>query len=343
MKKAILLISAIALMSTQAMAQFVIERTGGEPQQVEGSVTFSRDAASGDFAVGDTYQAENSISGISAIYRAPRVVPPKVGDYYYSDGTWSDGGLVSIDADGLNPVWAEEKPAPVEGKTVIGIVFQTDPSRMAQTDIDAGYTHGYVMAVKFAHGPDKRSSCYTTDYPFSLLDAAKLAETWYANVNGRAETQTVLDEYAGNLELVPAFDWMVNDFLPAPATSSGWFMPSTGQLWDMMANLCGGEVAEYMKEWQTYGYDATWYCSENVSYDVIDCINSTMQLIPDSDKELFAPVSPGYGTPTYMGVMASTPYDSESVNIINIGTDGLIECMCNWFDGDDYCRPILAF
>ena len=199
MKKAILLISAIALMSTQAMAQFVIERTGGEPQQVEGNVTFSRDATSGDFAVGDTYQAENSISGISAIYRAPRVAPPKVGDYYYSDGTWSDGGLVSIDADGLNPVWAEEKPAPVEGKTVIGIVFQTDPSRMAQTDIDAGYTHGYVMAVKFAHGPDKMSSFYTTDYPFSLLDAAKLAETWYANVNGRAETQTVLDEYAGNL------------------------------------------------------------------------------------------------------------------------------------------------
>ena len=112
-------------MSTQAMAQFVIERTGGEPQQVEGNVTFSRDATSGDFAVGDTYQAENSISGISAIYRAPRVAPPKVGDYYYSDGTWSDGGLVSIDADGLNPVWAEEKPAPVEGKTVIGIVFQT--------------------------------------------------------------------------------------------------------------------------------------------------------------------------------------------------------------------------
>ena len=56
---------------------------------------------------------------------------PKVGDYYYSDGTWSDGGLISINADGTSPVWAEEKPAPVEGKTVIGIVAMTDPSRMA--------------------------------------------------------------------------------------------------------------------------------------------------------------------------------------------------------------------
>lgn len=41
---------------------------------------------------------------------------PKIGDYLYSDGTWSDGGLISIGSDGLNPVWAEEKPAPVEGE-----------------------------------------------------------------------------------------------------------------------------------------------------------------------------------------------------------------------------------
>lgn len=37
--------------------------------------------------------------------------PPKVGDYYYSDGTWSDGGLISMDANGCNAVWAEQKPA----------------------------------------------------------------------------------------------------------------------------------------------------------------------------------------------------------------------------------------
>ena len=52
-------------------------------------------------------------------------VAPKIGDYYYSDGTWSDGGLVSIEADGLNPVWADTKPAPVAGKTVTGIVCRT--------------------------------------------------------------------------------------------------------------------------------------------------------------------------------------------------------------------------
>lgn len=341
MKKIILIVSALMLVGTSAMAQFVIEKQGGQTTEVDGNVIFSQDGTTGDYAVGETYDAENSIGNVAAIYRKARTAePPKVGDYYYSDGTWSDGGLVSIDADGLNPVWAEEKPAPIEGKTVIGIVFQTDPSRMAQSDKDAGYTHGYVMATKFAHDSEKMTVYYASDYNFDCLKSAKLASSWYSNVNGRAETQTVIDEYQDNLDAVPAFDLTVNKFTAAPEASSGWFLPSTGQLWDMMANLCGGGVAEIMKEWQTYDYDATWYCSENVDYDVIAEINRTMEKVPDADKELFPQ---GDGLHKYIGVMASTPYDAESCNIVNIGTDGLIELMCNWYDGDDYCRPILAF
>ncbi len=267
------------------------------------------------------------------------VAAPKVGDYYYSDGTWSDGGLISIDPDGLNPVWAENKPAPVEGKTVIGIVFQTDPSRMAQSDKDAGYTHGYVMAAKMAHGPEKYTTWYTSESSFECLKAAKLASTWYNNVNGRSETQTVLETYGNNMEVVPAFDWMTNSFIPAPESSSGWFLPSTGQAWDMIANLCGGEVAQIMKTWQTYDYDATYYCSENVSYDVVAEINKTLELVPEADRELFMLDE----NKTYGGMWTSTPYDEESFNIINIGTDGLVELMTNWGNAEDYARPILAF
>lgn len=76
---------------------------------------------------------------------------PKVGDYFYSDGTWSDGGLISIDANGTNPVWAEVKPAPLAGKTVIGIVCSVNPDRMAAADKEAGYTHGYVLALSLIH------------------------------------------------------------------------------------------------------------------------------------------------------------------------------------------------
>ena len=130
---------------------------------------------------------------------------PKVGDYFYSDGTWSDGGLISMDADGQNAVWADEKPAPISGKTVIGIVFQTQPERLAQSDIEKGY-QGYVVATRTAHGADKPTTWWSTDWDFSCLKAAKLASTWYTNVNGYEETMTVKETYVDNLaEMMPAF------------------------------------------------------------------------------------------------------------------------------------------
>ncbi len=269
---------------------------------------------------------------------------PKIGDYFYSDGSWSDGGLISIEADGLNAVWAETKPAPLADKTVIGIVFQTFPDRIAQTDQEAGYTHGYVMAVKTAHGEEKETTFWSQDWDFSCLKGAKLASTWYSNVNGYTETQTVKETYTDNIAtMMPAFDLVLNHFpLEAPASTSGWFLPSTGQMWDMVANLCGSDVASVMKEWQTLSKDATFYCSEKVSYDVLARFNATMSKISAADKdELHTIGSDSYHN--YGSMWTSTPYDAESACIMNIGQDGLVECMTEWYDGDCVARPILAF
>ena len=60
------------------------------------------------------------------------VVEPRVGDFYYSDGTWSS----KLDA----------------GKTCIGIVFCTDASRFADTPANYGdrltAIRGYVLALE---------------------------------------------------------------------------------------------------------------------------------------------------------------------------------------------------
>lgn len=266
---------------------------------------------------------------------------PKIGDYYYEDGTWSDGGLISMDAHGLNPVWKTEKPAPKAGKTVVGIVFQTNQTRIAQTDKAKGYTHGYVIAVKNAYGSEKKTTYWSGDENFSCLKTAKPASTWYNNVNGYAETMTVRDEYGERIGLMPAFDLVLNVFtLKAPESSSGWFLPSTGQIWDLMANLCGGGAASIMKEWQDKSTDATWYCSEKASYDALAFINSMMSKIPAADKEDLLINDKNH---QFCSLWASTPYDDEAACIINIGTDGLIELMCDWYNSDCYCRPILAF
>lgn len=94
---------------------------------------------------------------------------PKVGDYYYSDGTWSDGGLLSINDDGTDPVWKDVKPAPEAGKTVIGIVFQTDAKRISATEKAAGHTNGLVMAVRTAHGEKSMFTRYSFDSDFEKI------------------------------------------------------------------------------------------------------------------------------------------------------------------------------
>ena len=247
-------------------------------------------------------------------------VAPKIGDYYYSDGTWSDGGLVSIEADGLNPVWADTKPAPVAGKTVIGIVCQTNDSQTVQ---------------------------YSTDNDFASTPKAKIASTWYGNVNGYEETMKTVSDYGPNLATwCPAFDLTVNNFsLPAPETSSGWFLPSTGQLWDMVANLCGHEAALLLKEWQTSSYNVYYgYNSENVSYDVIAKFNETLAMIPaDQKEELFVTDGTHYNTCTLWATTCFEP--GETACIIHIGGSEkhLVELMCEYIDYDGIARPILAF
>lgn len=286
-----------------------------------------------------------TVGELSAACAVTVVAAPKIGDYFYSDGTWSDGGLQSIDADGLNPVWAAAKPAPVAGKTVIGIVCQTAPDRIAQSDRDAGYTHGYVVAVKNVHGTADPTVRFSDDYDFASTPQAKLASTWYTNVNGYAETMKVVEDYGANLYKCPAFDYTINTFpLEAPAGSSGWFLPSTGQLWDMVANLCGNEVAVFLKQWQTSNYNVyNGYNSETVGYDVIAKFNETISLIPADQKEELFVTDDYYNTCT---LWASTSFDpGETACVIHLGgpTKPLIELMCEYIDYDGIARPILAF
>lgn len=298
--------------------------------------------SAGDATITARVGGKTATCRVTCIY-----VAPKIGDYYYSDGTWSDGGLESIDADGLNPVWADTKPAPVAGKTVVGIVFQTDPSRIAASDKEKGFTRGYAVAVKNAHQADKGTVQFSTDTDFASTPKAKIAKTWYENVNGYEETMKVVSDYGANLSTwCPAFDFTVNNFtLPAPESSSGWFLPSTGQLWDMVANLCGHEAALLLKEWQTSGYNVyNGYNAEEVSYDVIARFNETIARIPAGEKEeLFVTDAAYYDTCTLWATTSFEP--GETACIIHIGgpVKHTVELMCEYIDYDGIARPILAF
>lgn len=270
---------------------------------------------------------------------------PKIGDYFYSDGTWSDGGLISIKKDGTSPVWADVKPAPIQGKTVIGIVFQTDPDRLSQEEKDNGHTNGLVMCTRLAHAPDASLTMYSLDESISCIGNHKLGTSWYSDLFGYRWTQTILQTYMGRITQCPAFDWVTTDFSPAaPSNTSDWFIPSIGQVWDMMANLGGEEIAVHLKNLRSYEYDITYGMDTKLSYDPIAKLNSCMSAVPAEQKEDFVISRPysGYGI---CELMSSTLYDNSDgvCCIFWLGTNGEFEPSASWVNDAIVCRPVLAF
>lgn len=270
---------------------------------------------------------------ITVVPKEEPVKDPAVGDYYYSDGSWSDGAS-----------------APLEGKTVIGIVFSTDQSRISDAEKALGYTHGLVMAAKTAHAPGEVTTRYSFDSDFDVVPNKKLGTSWFADINGYGWTKAILEAYPGDrIWRCPAFDWTTTDFSPsAPTGSSGWYIPSIGQLWTLLANLGGDEIAAYMRQLETYDSDISYYCREGelkLSYNPVEKLNSWLAQIPEADKELFVTTMDRGASGKVCDIMSSSLYDNTdgAVCIFWLYDAGQIEPVADWTDQMMICRPILSF
>ncbi len=164
----------------------------------------------------------------------------KVGDYFYSDGTWSS-------------VYDNSK-------TLVGLVFSTVPSA---SDATAGYTHGYVMALKDcvdSNDPSKKTfkwRDYTAtesgDKAAGFFNIGTTASQYTddvgywaaikADLDGRTHTATILAD-ADNAQYKAAH--AANDYntvVPLTGTNhSDWYQPSIGQLYALAYNF-GGRTA----------------------------------------------------------------------------------------------------
>lgn len=184
-------------------------------------------------------------------YRAQDLKPF---DYYYSDGTWSDGGYRRY-TDGTEG-WLDI--APTEGKKVIGIVFQADKNRMSQAEKSKGWERGYAVSVTVCG-----------DYPLdnwnqwewgvggsNITDMENDALTTFIAcknfIFGYEATRKVINEVGkGEVEALKGTEYEAfyqacqygkTDYTKpyaAPENSSGWYLPSVGQWWDIVENLFG--------------------------------------------------------------------------------------------------------
>ena len=151
------------------------------------------------------------------------VFAPKVGDYYYSDGTWSS----TLNAE----------------KDCIGIVFSTDAAKF-EDNIDnyagSGLTseiRGYVIALENVR-PGKG-----TLFPTEAAEAA--ASVNLSDLSGYVNTQALLDNelcttYDGQTQLLDGLESYQTNHA-APAETSDWYIPSQTQMVEVAGLYVGYE------------------------------------------------------------------------------------------------------
>lgn len=175
--------------------------------------------------------------GASASCEVTVALPaPQTGDYYYSDGTWS----TEID----------------NNKSIIGIVFWTGDPTADDATLRADHpecTHGLVIGLDEAqmawHPAYESAGSTVSEWVASNTTGFSLPRSGYAdndplnNILGYNNTKAI-EAYNNAAENsatpVAPVKWAVEyrSEVPAPLTSSDWYIPSPKEL----SLLCAGEI-----------------------------------------------------------------------------------------------------
>ena len=261
----------------------------------------------------------------------------KIGDYFYSDGTWSDGGLRKIYADGSMHI-DYYKPVPLRGKTVVGIVFQTDKSRIGKKEKEKlggeDKVHGLVMAVKNANAAEKVIWSNESRYLDLLNDCVSKSNN-YSDISGYGNCESIRS-LEGNFDKYPALQAVdgYNTTCPVPTTTTGWYLPASGQWWDILQNLGGCPALADVTQ-QTSPDIAGEFLWKSQG-DVPAALNKWMENIAVGDKDTFNNLV------SFCSSSEHSKYHTWYWILNNF--QGMVRCIwASKFDGSDNVRPVLAF
>lgn len=254
-----------------------------------------------------------------------------VGDYYMSDGTLRDGS---------------KELSAVDKAKVIGVVFQTDVNRIGEkekavlTEKGVKTPHGLAMAVKLA-GSNCTWGDQSTTVGGSTNDTSLKAA--YEDINGLSNYTNILSQESAS-EHYPAFQAVADFSVSAPEKSTGWFLPSIGQWWDIVANL--GGMSTYMQLQQSDDTNSMydWSYSAGGTSDTqrpIGVDNGFAQKNINSHLEKLGK----YADP--FSVESHTAYWSSSVNGGNVRYVNFTNSGFGLFNGGEQSgynsRAVLAF
>lgn len=232
----------------------------------------------------------------------------QVGDYFYSDGSHSAR---------LNPK-----------KTVIGIVFQTDPERIGAAEKEALKAkgvivpRGLVLALKNAG----EGITWSTSRADEDLINCELIEQNDKDISGYGNCELIRATYGG-FDNYPAFAAAdaYNTSCPAPATTTGWYLPASGQWYDILLNLGG------LADWdaaEAFVGDYSWSLQKSI------CTNLNKWMSDVADADQFNDSNDFW---------SSSEFSYENARYWNINSSGSVNCYWNSKGMELGVRAVLAF
>lgn len=226
-------------------------------------------------------------------------------------------------------------------KTPIAVVFSGSTS---STDKSYGWTHGYAMALTNAtngcqwgnNGIDETVlPNYNGDY-----------DTFIINKDGYTESLAIKNAYSSTLQSAhPVFYYALNCKVTTPTNSSGWYLPSVGQWWDILINLGGMSTTVTLHEIGLL----RWYINDptgnNIKYSYVCSENINAYLSKVSEQ--------GYNVDLFFKsnevetYWTTTEFGSNNSYIIHFGVDNNLGEYYNAYEFQKNiecrCRPVIAF
>ena len=246
----------------------------------------------------------------------------RIGDFYCTKNNGTTGYLIPKEADETT----------VQAAKVVGIVFQTDKSRIGAKEKEKlggeGNVHGLVMAVK---NIATRQAWGLFGMDEGLTTCRTKADN-YNDISGYGNCEHIRAN-RGSFANYPAFKAAddYNTICPVPSTTTGWYLPASGQWWDILQNLGGCPVlADVTLQTSSDSGDFFW----SGQGDVPAALNAWMGKIATASKDIFNDRDWFWSSSEYLdtGVRAWAVYSDGYVN-------------CNWRNkGFSHgVRPVLAF
>lgn len=212
-----------------------------------------------------------------------------VGDYYLSDGS-----ILGQNA----------APSEIRAADVIGVVFCTDVSRMGKAEKDflmeKGITpNGLVMAARYAPEPLRwyyveREFDFTLDErEIGMQDILVLGDPVATyrlaqnDLNGFQYYKSIRELRTEGYEAgyYQAFSF-IEEFesqVPSPEITTGWYLPSNGQWFDILRNLAGATL-NTTSSFNDGDYGNFFWVGKG---DVPELMNANLEKISDDCKTLF--------------------------------------------------------